>query len=102
MIDAFAAPLGLLSCPAARRNPLGKSAERGSKSMGSRAQSLDPIVRDRLVCPQDHGPLLDAGDELYNPRLRVAYRVDADGIPVMLATEARAVDDEEHQRLTSA
>ncbi len=70
--------------------------------MGSRAQSLDPIVRHRLVCPQDHGPLLDAGDELYNPRLRVAYRIDADGIPVMLATEARAVDDEEHQRLTSA
>ena len=102
MIDAVAAPLGLLSCPTARRNPLGKSAERGSKPMSSRAQSLDPIVRDRLVCPQDHGPLLDAGDELYNPRLRVAYRIDADGIPVMLATEARAVDDEEHQRLTSA
>lgn len=67
----------------------------------ARAQALDPIVRQRLVCPQDHGPLLDAGDELYNPRLRVAYRIDADGIPVMLADEARAVDDEEHARLTA-
>ena len=70
--------------------------------MSSRAQSLDPIVRDRLVCPQDHGPLLDAGDELYNPRLRVAYRIDADGIPVMLATEARAGAAAARARLTSA
>lgn len=69
--------------------------------MGSRAQSLDPLVRERLVCPQDHGPLLDAGDELYNSRLRVAYRIDADGIPVMLTSEARPVDDAEHERLTA-
>lgn len=66
----------------------------------SRAAQIDPIVRERLVCPQDHGPLLDAGNELYNPRMRVAYRIDADGIPVMLADEARAVGDAEHARLT--
>ncbi|NDK90664.1 Trm112 family protein [Gordonia desulfuricans] len=66
----------------------------------SRAEAIDPIVRERLVCPQDRGPLLDAGDELYNPRLHVAYRIDADGIPVMLADEARSVDDAEHARLT--
>lgn len=65
----------------------------------SRAEAIDPITRERLVCPQDHGPLLDAGDELYNPRLRLAYRIDADGIPVMLADEARSVDDAEHARL---
>ncbi|OZC30770.1 Trm112 family protein [Gordonia polyisoprenivorans] len=69
--------------------------------MSSRAEAIDPIVRERLVCPQDHGPLLNAGDELYNPRLHVAYRIDADGIPVMLADEARAVDDAEHATLTS-
>ncbi|MFT4041908.1 MAG: Trm112 family protein [Gordonia sp. (in: high G+C Gram-positive bacteria)] len=69
--------------------------------MSSRAQSLDPVVRERLVCPQDHGPLLDAGDELYNPRLRVAYRIDEDGIPVMLADEARAVGEPEHVALTA-
>ena len=34
----------------------------------SRAAEIDPIVRERLVCPTDHGPLLDAGDELYNLR----------------------------------
>ncbi|RPA63573.1 Trm112 family protein [Gordonia oryzae] len=70
--------------------------------MSSRAEAIDPIVRERLVCPQDHGPLIDAGDELYNPRLHVAYGIDADGIPVMLADEARAVDEAEHATLTSA
>ena len=69
--------------------------------MGTRADDIDPIVRGLLVCPQDHGELINAGDELYNPRLRVAYRVDEDGIPVMLADEAREVDEEEHERLTS-
>ena len=74
----------------------------GEDDAMSRAQSIDPIVRERLVCPQDHGALLDAGDELYNPRLHVAYRIDADGIPVMLADEARQVDDAEHARLTAS
>lgn len=69
--------------------------------MGSRAENIDPIVRGLLVCPQDRGVLLDAGDELYNPRLHVAYRIDEDGIPVMLADEAREVDDAEHARLTA-
>ncbi|GAC70988.1 Trm112 family protein [Gordonia soli] len=70
--------------------------------MTSRAASIDPVTRALLVCPQDREPLLDAGDELYNPRLRVAYRVDEDGIPVLLATEARPVSDDEHERLTAA
>jgi uncharacterized protein YbaR (Trm112 family) len=65
----------------------------------SRAAEIDPIVRERLVCPTDHGPLLDAGDELYNPRLRVAYRIDSDGIPVMLADEVRAVDEAQHEAI---
>ena len=65
---------------------------------------LDAYLTDRLVCPQDHGPLLhldtDTGPDevLYNPRLRVVYRVD-DGIPVLLIPEARPVDDAEHEAL---
>ena len=69
--------------------------------MTTRAEAIDPIVRERLACPQDHGPLINAGDELYNPRLHVAYRIDADGIPVMLIAEARKVADAEHERLIS-
>ncbi|SIS23912.1 Trm112 family protein [Williamsia sterculiae] len=63
--------------------------------------ALDPALRERLVCPQDHGPLLHLDDTLYNPRLRVAYRIDSEGIPVMLISEARPVDDAEHETLVT-
>ncbi len=68
--------------------------------MSTRAERLDPVVRDRLVCPQDLGELINAGDELYNPRLRVAYGIDELGIPNMLIDDARAVSDDEHRALT--
>ena len=62
---------------------------------------LDDTLLSILVCPADRGPLLLVNQrrELYNPRLRRAYRID-DGIPVLLVDEARDVDDEEHTRLT--
>jgi uncharacterized protein len=60
---------------------------------------LDQRLLEILVCPQDRGPLLLAGDVLYNPRLRRAYRIEAD-VPVLLVDEAVTVDDDaEHQRL---
>ena len=62
--------------------------------------TLDARLLEILACPADKGPLLYFADEqgLYNPRLRLRYRVD-DGIPVMLAEEAAAADDAEHERL---
>ncbi len=69
--------------------------------MATRAEGIDPVVRDRLVCPQDLGELINAGDELYNPRLRVAYAIDEHGIPNMLIDDARSVTDEEHRRFTA-
>lgn len=69
--------------------------------MTSRAEQLDPVVRARLVCPQDLGELIDAGDELYNPRLRVAYAIDDLGIPNMLISDARKVGDDEHRLLVA-
>jgi uncharacterized protein YbaR (Trm112 family) len=39
-----------------------------------------------------------AGDVLYNPRMRRAYRID-DGIPVLLVDEAVEVGDDEHAQL---
>lgn len=63
------------------------------------ADPLDPTLLGILVCPADRGPLLLAGDVLYNPRLRRAYRIE-DGIPVLLIDEAVAITDEaEHQRM---
>ncbi len=63
---------------------------------------VDEALLSILVCPADRGPLIlvnsDRGDELYNPRLRRAYRID-DGIPVLLIDEARDVDEDEHARL---
>ena len=62
--------------------------------------TLDARLLEILACPSDKGPLLYFSDEgiLYNPRLRLRYRVE-DGIPVMLLDEADAVDDAEHGRL---
>lgn len=59
---------------------------------------VDESLLSILVCPADRGPLTLVGDELYNPRLRRAYRIE-DGIPVLLIDEARDVDDDEHARL---
>ncbi|GAB7069749.1 Trm112 family protein [Mycobacterium hodleri] len=61
---------------------------------------IDQRLRSLLVCPEDRGPLLLVGDDvLYNPRLRRAYRIEAD-VPVLLISEAVTVtDDAEHQGL---
>ena len=62
--------------------------------------TLHARLLEILACPSDKGPLLYFADEdsLYNPRLRLRYRVD-DGIPVMLMDEAASIDDTEHERL---
>ncbi len=62
--------------------------------------SLDPVLLEVLVCPEDKGPLMwfESEQLLYNPRLRRGYRV-RDGIPVMLIDEALDVDAAEHDRL---
>ena len=65
------------------------------------SSALDPVLLEILACPQDHGPLLLVDEVLfYNPRLRCAYRIE-DGIPVLLADEARPVTDAEHEEFTA-
>jgi uncharacterized protein YbaR (Trm112 family) len=61
---------------------------------------LDVRLLEVLACPRDKGPLLYFGAEalLYNPRLRVKYRVERD-IPQMLIDEALSADPAEHARL---
>lgn len=53
------------------------------------SMSLDPSLREILVCPKDKGPLNYLEDEqlLVNERLGLAYRID-EGIPVLLIDEA--------------
>jgi uncharacterized protein len=62
--------------------------------------SLDPFLLALLRDPVDREPLLyvESASLLYNPRRRVAYEVRG-AIPVLLDTEARPVDDAEHERL---
>jgi uncharacterized protein YbaR (Trm112 family) len=64
--------------------------------------TLDDRLLPLLACPVDKEALLYfPGDGLlYNPRLRLAYRVE-DGIPVLLAGEAEEAGAERHEALTA-
>ena len=58
------------------------------------APGVDPRLLEVLVCPVTHGPLVydRAAGELISRAARLAYPV-RDGIPIMLAEEARALED---------
>ena len=62
--------------------------------------ALDQRLLDILACPSDKGPLLYFADSeaLYNPRLRLRYRVE-NNIPVMLIDQATTLGDAEHDEL---
>jgi uncharacterized protein len=58
--------------------------------------ALDPKLLEILVCPVTKGPLTMSRDksELISKSARLAYPI-RDGIPVMLADEARELTPEE-------
>jgi uncharacterized protein YbaR (Trm112 family) len=60
------------------------------------AQTLDPRLLEVLVCPLTHGPLdYDRKKgELISRKAGLAYPI-RDGVPVMLADEARTLDEGE-------
>lgn len=57
-------------------------------------RQVDPKLLEILVCPVTRGPLRYDADtqELISERAHLAFPI-RDGIPVMLADEARALDD---------
>ena len=57
---------------------------------------MDAKLLDLLVCPVTKGPLrfVREHQELVSRSARLAYPV-RDGIPVLLETEARTLDDDE-------
>lgn len=61
---------------------------------------LDPRLLEILVCPQTRGPLVydRAAGELLSKKAMLAYPV-RDGVPIMLADEARPLTDAEAARL---
>ena len=56
-------------------------------------QTFDPRMLESLVCPQSHAVLgYDAAaQELISKAARLAFPI-RDGIPIMLISEARALD----------
>jgi uncharacterized protein YbaR (Trm112 family) len=57
---------------------------------------IDPKLLELLACPLTRGPLTYDRErsELVSPLARLAYPV-RDGIPIMLASEARRIDDDQ-------
>ncbi len=57
---------------------------------------IDPKLLSALVCPVSKGPLLydREANELISCNAALAYPV-RDGIPIMIANEARALTEEE-------
>ena len=64
--------------------------------MTDQSPQISPKLLEILVCPMTKGPLeydADAG-ELISRSARLAYPI-RDGIPIMLADEARELSEEE-------
>ena len=55
---------------------------------------IDKKLLDILVCPKSKSSLKLVGNELFSFDSKLAYPI-RDGIPVMLETEARKLDDTE-------
>ncbi len=62
--------------------------------MGARNSGIDPKMLELLVCPLTKGRLsFDAErNELISEKAKLAYPV-RDGIPIMLMSEARKIED---------
>ena len=62
--------------------------------MSERVAGVDPKLLEILVCPVTKGPLrYDAErQELISDKARLAYPI-RDGIPIMLPSEARQIED---------
>ena len=64
--------------------------------MNQPRKGVDPKLLEILVCPVTRGPLRydEAAQELISEKARLAYPI-RDGIPIMLADEARRLDGDE-------
>lgn len=64
--------------------------------MGDAKSGVDPKLLELLVCPLTKSPLrYDANrGELISDQARLAYPI-RDGVPIMLADEARSLDEGE-------
>ena len=61
------------------------------RAPGPTIAAMDKRLLDILVCPVTKGKLVVRGEELWSRQAALAYPV-RDGIPVMLESEARALE----------
>jgi uncharacterized protein YbaR (Trm112 family) len=68
--------------------------------MAETSAEVDAKLLEILVCPLTKGPLIydRAAQELISAQAGLAYPI-RDGIPIMLVDEARALSDDEKERL---
>lgn len=61
---------------------------------------IDPKLLEILVCPETKGPLVydRAAQELLSRKARLAYPI-RDGVPIMIADEARTLSEAEAAKL---
>lgn len=64
------------------------------------AQKLDPQLLEVLMCPVSRGPLTydEQNSEMISKKAGLAYPI-REGVPIMLADEARSLTAEEEARL---
>lgn len=64
------------------------------------AQSIDPWLLERMVCPESRAALVCEGEWLYStdPATRRRYPIQ-DGIPNMLIEESQVVSEDEFDRI---
>ena len=85
------------SCQEERRYGRQNASLKKLKDMAHRRKpTTDPLLLSTLICPVSGGPLEVSADgaELLSRSARLAFPV-RDGIPVMIAGEARALTDKE-------
>lgn len=68
--------------------------QRSVTARGERGETVDPKLLELLACPLTKGRLVYDADrkELVSPGARLAYPI-RDGVPIMLASEARRIED---------
>lgn len=66
----------------------------GEDDIGEQEPLLDPRMLEILVCPKSLGSLSydEEAQELVSKKAKLAYPV-RDGVPIMLISEARPLDD---------
>lgn len=79
---------------------MSENSEPTQKEDAPKPRRVDPKLLEALVCPVSRAPLVydDTAQELISRAAGLAYPI-RDGIPIMLAQEARELTEDERDRM---